>query len=134
MKILETVGTLIQAAGNIAKQQLNPTAAIGGAGAALAFAPEQKFWTFYIKIEQVIEPGVYRVQKSWERVAATPTDGLGLHEVEGMFSDIGLVVHEVRSVITRDQFLNEAFAADTKAQKAGAVTIVPVQPKVPTSP
>ena len=69
VKILETIGNLITAAGSVATQKLT-----GGGGAAKSasssgFGGTGDAPTFYIRTKLVIEPGVYRLQKSWERAA-----------------------------------------------------------------
>ena len=104
VKILETVGTLIQAAGNIAKQQLNPAAAIrwGWCG-PLPFAPEQKYWTFYIKMEQVIEPVTGFRNRGSEWRQRRPTD-LAFVRWRACSRTLAWSSSEVRSVITKDQF------------------------------
>jgi hypothetical protein len=124
VKVIETVGALIQAAGAVAKQQIKPDAAISGAPSLLS-AVDGNPIRHYLKIQNVIEPGVYRLQKSWERAAATPTDGLGMDEVHGMFSDIGLEVIEVRSILDATQAGDEIYAIDARAQAAGATAPAP---------
>lgn len=98
LKIVETVGTLITALGEVAKTRMG--AIPGGAAAKASLTVSGLVETpFYIRIDQSIEPGVYRVQKSWERVAGTPLTGLPMDQLCGLFSDVGLPVTPSVSVI-----------------------------------
>jgi hypothetical protein len=53
---------------------------------------------FEITREYAIEPGIYRVQKSWERLPAGPPDALSQEAAFGLLKDLGLPVVESNSV------------------------------------
>jgi hypothetical protein len=97
VKIVETVGRLVQAVGEVAKTRLTDLPV--GARAMIDMTAKPTA-AFYLRVEQGIEPGVYRVQKSWERAAAEPLDGLAPDQVCGLFAEIGLPINETVSVIT----------------------------------
>src|SRR5262249_31708187 len=101
VQIVETIKALVTAAGEVAKTRL-ATFPITGAPKAAFLAPPPTTTTaaYFLRFEQAIEPGVYRVQKSWEKVAAATTEGLPHGELNGLFAEIGLPVHESVSVIT----------------------------------
>jgi hypothetical protein len=111
--LVETVGQLLQAAGQIAMTAVQPASALTHAAAPSGrhnFAADgTKDLTnanpimYYLKIEQVLEPGIYRVQKSWEQVAHTPVGGLSPPQFACLFADIGLEIREVTSIITSTQ-------------------------------
>ena len=102
IEILNTVGSLVKAFGAVAQTRLNPSGAAGAA--ALTLQANQQAADYYVRIEQAIEPGVYRVQKSWERAAAAPLDGVTPEQACGLFADVGLPILETTSVITADQY------------------------------
>lgn len=106
VKVLETVGNLITAAGKVAETALSQPITPGGEG-KFRFASDGQVIrdSFFIKIEQAIEPGMYRVQKSWERVQASP--GMPIDQISGLFSDVGLDLVETTSILTRDQYEKE---------------------------
>jgi hypothetical protein len=98
VKIVETVGALITAVGEVAKTRLQSLPA-GGARLAVEVGPQVPDADFYLRREQSIEPGVYRVQKSWERAAAVPLEGLPCDQLCGLLSDVGLPVVDSVAVI-----------------------------------
>lgn len=100
VKILQTVGTLISEAGNVAKAAIDKTPS--STARSLSAAPVADF---YLKIEHVIEPGFYRLQKSWERAACESTEGYEPQQYCGLFADIGLALIESRSVMTKKEFI-----------------------------
>lgn len=102
VKVIETVGALVNAAASVAKTRINP-----GGAAALGLTSDTGVQAdFYIKVELAIEPGVYRVQKSWERAAATAA-GLSADQVGGLFGDIGLPLVASQAVITASDYAAE---------------------------
>jgi hypothetical protein len=122
VKIIETVGKLLSTAAELAGPKLAgaPTHATSGArapGQGARSAP------YFIKLETIIEPGVYRVQKSWEQVAAVPPEDLAAEDVGGLFTEIGLKPVVVSSVLTAEQGKNEL--AKLQAEPEGG----PVTPK-----
>jgi hypothetical protein len=113
--IVETVGSLLQAAGQVAMTAIQPASALTqaasspttrmnyGAGGKTDPDPNPNPIRYYVKIEHVLEPGIYRVQKSWERAAAMPLDGLKPEQFPGLFADVGLEIREVTSIIASAQ-------------------------------
>jgi len=117
VKILETVGNLVTAAGKVAETALGQP--IPGVGIEKFTVGDDGRVTrdpFFIKIERAIEPGFYQVQKSWERARATPE--MPLDEVCGLFSSVGLDLVETTSVLTREQYEKETgrTAAESSAR------------------
>ncbi len=102
VQIVATVGRLVQAVGAVATERLNDLP-VKAAGAMLYDTSAKAAPDFYVRTEQVIEPGVYRVQKSWERAAAAPVEGLSAEQACGLFADVGLTVVETVSVVTAAQ-------------------------------
>jgi hypothetical protein len=98
VKIIETVGKLVEAAGAIAKAKLG-----GAAKSELGYAEGGATARFWIRTEQSIEPGIYRIQKSWERAAAVTAAPVHPEQVPGLFSDVGLPLVTSVSVIGKDQ-------------------------------
>jgi len=107
VKILDTIGNLINAAGALTTQRINnppakpATPALGGTGGA-DIQP-----MFYIKRLDYIEPGFYRLQKSWERAHAISQGQVAPEVAQGLFSDLGLVVQSSSSVISAAQYTKE---------------------------
>jgi len=58
-------------------------------------------------MEQSIEPGIYRVQKSWERAAGTTLTGLPEEQLCGLLSDVGLPLVGSIAVIDADTHKKE---------------------------
>ncbi len=105
VKIIETFGKLIEAAGSVAKTRINPT----GSASTSALLDQSVLPNadFYIKVQQVLEPGMYRVQKSWERTAVKADGGVGPEEACGLFYDLGLPLVTSTSVINAQQHETE---------------------------
>jgi hypothetical protein len=99
IQIVETIKALVTAAGEVAKTRLGAFPVTPKTG-FLAGAPAATTADYFLRFEQAIEPGVYRVQKSWEEVAVAEHDGLPQGDICGLFAAIGLRVHESVSVIT----------------------------------
>src|SRR5262249_61258927 len=97
-KIVETGGRLARAVGEVARPRLTDLP-IGAARAALLDLTAQPAADFYVRVERAIEPGVYRVQKSWEVAAAAPLDGLPPEQVCGLFAAAGLAAVGAVSVV-----------------------------------
>jgi hypothetical protein len=100
IKIVETVGALITAIGGVAKARLGGADAGGTTRLSLGVTGLVET-PFYIRFEHCIEPGVYRVQKSWERAATTPLADLPADQLCGLFADVGLPIVESVAVIDR---------------------------------
>jgi hypothetical protein len=64
-----------------------------------------------------IEPGVYRLQKSWERVAAQAAGPLGPGDSPGLLAELGLTIREVSSVITVQDHAQETTAGPAQANR-----------------
>jgi hypothetical protein len=103
VKLVETVGRLVQAVGEVAKTGLQTFPVSGTPRGALAVTPPAPDADFYIRIEQAIEPGVYRIQKSWEMAAGADPEALKSmphDKLNGLFAEIGLPIADTVSVIT----------------------------------
>jgi hypothetical protein len=99
VKIVETVGRLVSAIGEVAKtrlQNLPPGASARGFYAGQG----QPSSDFYLRIQTSIEPGVYRIQKSWEIAASADLDSMPADHLCGLFAEIGLPIVESISVVT----------------------------------
>ena len=106
VKILDTIGNLITAAGALSAQRIsNPPAKAAAAG--LGTGAADILPQFYIKRQDFIEPGFYRLQKSWEQARAASQGQVAPEIAMGLFSDMGLVVQSVSSVITKTQYGTE---------------------------
>ena len=81
--------------------------AAGGGGGVLAALSKTPGIEYYVKTQQFIEPGVYRLQKSWERVADAASGAVSPEEVSGLLGDMGLEVKTVSSVLTPTEHTNE---------------------------
>lgn len=108
--IIETIGKLLTTA--LPALTGKPMGGGGGAAAktgakAETAEPEVPQPDFYVKRTLFIEPGVYRLQKSWERVAAE-ADGMPPPNVApGLLADMGMTIREVNSVLTKAEHDNE---------------------------
>lgn len=115
--IVETVGSLIKAAGEVAKTAIGNPAALAGAKSSLT-GRDETIEQFYIKSEYFIEPGIYRLQKSWEEAAGAAVADLDPDERAGLFSRLGLDVAPVASVLTPGQY--EAETKPPESQSPGS--------------
>ncbi len=110
--IVNTVGALLTALGTATKPGLPTAKAPTGAKESLDVGSVTDA-PFYIRQEKSIEPGVYRVQKSWERAAAAPLAELPADELCGLFSSVGLPLVDSVAVIDA-----AAHTAETTPQTA----------------
>ncbi|HLJ97543.1 MAG TPA: hypothetical protein VKU02_30565 [Gemmataceae bacterium] len=97
--IVQTVGALLTAVSQITPSPAK-TPTKGGGLAALGLDQTHLVDApYYVRTNLAIEPGVYRVQKSWERAAAAHTEGMAGDQLCGLFGDVGLQLVESVSVI-----------------------------------
>jgi len=68
----------------------------GGGGTAFADKGEDR--AFFIRSVQFIEPGVYRLQKSWEQTAVDASLPAG--QCVGLLTELGLAVVQENKVLT----------------------------------
>jgi len=100
--ILNTVGNLISALGEVRSRALG--GAGGGGGGAPAMIDTTDPSILYIRRETYIEPGLYRVQKSWERVAGEAGAGVEPDKCLGLLTELGLSVGHCTTVLTAAQY------------------------------
>jgi hypothetical protein len=100
VKILETVGKLVEAAGAVGKAKLGGGIAKADLALTTAGGGTANFW---IRTERAIEPGLYRIQKSWERIGGTKVEEIQPDHACGLLSDVGLPIVTSVSVISKDQ-------------------------------
>jgi hypothetical protein len=104
VKILETVGKLVEAAGAIGKAKLGGGVAKADLALTTAGGGTANFW---IRTERAIEPGLYRIQKSWERIRGTKVEEIQPDHACGLLSDVGLPIVTSVSVIDKLQHEKE---------------------------
>ena len=104
VKILETVGKLVEAAGAVGKAKLGGGIAKADLALTTAGGGTANFW---IRTERAIEPGLYRIQKSWERIGGTKVEEIQPDHACGLLSDVGLPIVTSVSVIDKLQHEKE---------------------------
>jgi hypothetical protein len=106
VQILKTLGNIINQASAYEVESIKArmkTAATKEEGTKDA-TPVNEEVRFDIQRVRRIEPGVYRIQKSWERVAAAPpTHAITPDLASSLLSDLGLPVVETVQVVKTNQ-------------------------------
>jgi hypothetical protein len=101
VKLLNTVQNLIGAAAAIrsAATKNSLTGDTTGGKAKLTLDKDDTS-VVYLVIQQHIEPGLYRLQKSWERVAAQAEPGMAPDRCLGVISELGFSVCASTRILT----------------------------------
>jgi hypothetical protein len=98
VKFLNTVQNLI---GAISSVRLHALKALTGGGVGGKFQLDTTDTTLlYIVIEQKIEPGLYRLQKSWGRAASAADAGLAPDQCLGLITELGFSVRTSTRILT----------------------------------
>jgi hypothetical protein len=59
---------------------------------------------YFVVHESYLEPGLYRIQKSWERCAAEAAYGVSPDRAAGLLTEMGIQVHSTVTVLTQADF------------------------------
>jgi hypothetical protein len=105
--ILQTIQKAIGAAGELQKQALESLPIPAPPQGPRAEVDPSKI--YYVVRQTFIEPGVYRLQKSWEVQAAEAEGHVEPCRAGGLLTEMGLPVEECALVLTREQY-TAAFA------------------------
>ena len=100
VEFLNSVQNLIQQVAAVRARSIKERLP-AGADARSGFAPEPSN-VFYVRTSQFIEPGLYRLQKSWEQPPADP--GLAPDRCVGLLTDLGFAVSESHRVLTEGEY------------------------------
>ena len=106
VQILKTVQQLLGSQAQLRKDELENLPIPGAPGQEQGGAKDaiDPATVYYVYREAYVEPGLYRVQKSWERQAAEAEAGVAPERAQALLADMGLPVrHDVR-VLTATEF------------------------------